>query len=504
MILDLSIQTTIKFRYITLSIFVASFLLQKLIPFAACQSYPKMDPIETKNNAQPCAPKSSDECSQGASSASATSSSAKSPTSTAIRTTEPFWVYSQRVERLCKVLWPPHRNFMTRYSDSQLAVHMRRNRFLCVIAPSEIRPLIKYLHSGTFNRITAITLPKSYRNIHRELVLRVPRDRDSRPDRAVALLDYVRRSTSIPVPFVVATDCGVDNPLAWPYVLQHRVSGTDLSKGWETLCHSQKCIVAKEIGIVVRKLLALESQRAGIVDVESDESKIVGGPNIIPFELDGADTEIIEAINLNRTDMTSPQTTLDLFEFLIKRWRQYDHDRSGRINYAVRLWDRMAKTVREMNDLGLLGSNANCLCHVDLSSQHVMVKVRVGQSPEVTAILDWDKAIFAPKFMNCDPPRWLWDNTKIFLDEHGLWPWPYELPGANEAPPHPDKLELKRIFEEAAGSEYCALAYEDHYRVCRVMLRVAISGLDDSMDFKALERIFREWDRIRDNLAEKR
>ena len=379
---------------------------------------------------------------------------------------------------------------------------MRIHKYLNVFTPSKNTPLIEHLHGGDYNRITAITLPKSYGNLHSELILRVPRDDDSRPDRIVVLLGFLRQATSIPVPFVVATDFSNENPLERPYILQQRIPGTDLNVIWDTLNHSQKCIVAKDLGIAVRKLLALESQYAGIVDVATDKSQAAREPNIVPFELRGLEMEM-NVIEAKRTDSKSPrgpQTTLELFESLIKRWRSGDLDRAGEDSYAVKLWDRMSDIVREMDDMELFESNLNCLCHVDLHSRNVMVRVDSNQSLEVTAILDWDEAVFAPKFMNCDPPRWLWDDTKYQVDEDGLIPWPYELSGARNAPSDPDKQELKRIFEEQAGPEYCDLAYKDHHRLCRGLFRVAMLGLDDSMHYKALERISKEWNSIRSGL----
>lgn len=107
-----------------------------------------------------------------------------------------------------------------------------------------------------------------------------------------------------------------------------------------------------------------------------------------------------------------------------------------------------------------------------------MVDIGSDDSVKVTAILDWDEAVFAPKFVNCQPPLWLWDdNVDNKVDENGLDPWPYELPGANDVPSSPKKKELKQIFEQHAGAEFCRMSYEDVFRLGMLLFRLAIFGL---------------------------
>ena len=149
-------------------------------------------------------------------------------------------LFTQRIEKLCGVLWPP-KSIMQRLSTSQAATRLRTNKFLRSLLPFPQIPLIERLRGGDLNHITGITLPSSYGEGDRNLILRVPRWDQNRLDREVAILNYVRQKTWIPVATIAATDFSCNNPLVKPYVLQHRIPGSDLDTVWGNLSHLQRC-----------------------------------------------------------------------------------------------------------------------------------------------------------------------------------------------------------------------------------------------------------------------
>lgn len=165
------------------------------------------------------------------------------------------------------------------------------------------------------------------------------------------------------------------------------------------------------------------------------------------------------------------------------------------------MYDDLLKVVREMDDLGVFKSNQNCLCHLDLHPRNVMVESHSENSIQVTSILDWDDAVVAPKFVNCQPPGWLWGYDKDSHTENSLLPWPYELEGANNTPSTHEQQELKRIFDEHAGPEYLPLAYDESSRLIRGIYRVATLGLRASWFYTAAERTVKEWNVLRPTLA---
>ena len=96
-----------------------------------------------------------------------------------------------------------------------------------------------------------------------------------------------------------------------------------------------------------------------------------------------------------------------------------------------------------MDGLGFLGNDENCVCHLDLlgTPRNIMADIKADGGLSITGILDWDSAAFAPRFVGCAPPMWLWAWDEEGEDEKR----------ANDNPSAPEDQEIKRIFEEIVG-----------------------------------------------------
>ena len=407
-----------------------------------------------------------------------------SETSTLMYDQESYQLFQVRVHKLCRMLWPPSPG------------------------ASEDAPLTERLRGGDDHRVVGIRLPASEKeqDRNRGLILRVPRWGQGQIERAVATLDYVRRNSSIPVAAVVAKDYTNENPLDSPYLLQRRLPGYDLEVLWPDLNHAQRCAIAREMGRVIKSLLALESPVSGFIQASAEDTETIDRFTIVPFNLKPDDGNPLQGLEHQTTHvMGAPderQTTLDFFKLQIGHWRAVDVARNAPlVHQIIGLWDAMLEIAEQMDDLGLFPTTFHCLCHVDLHPRNVMAEIGSDGSVHVTGILDWDEAVIAPKFVCCEPPGWLWgfDTDEIKCDDRVTWP--YEMSGANDVPPTAEKQELKRIFEEHAGSEYRSLAYDEHFRLSRTLFRVAVFGLTSGENFSAADRIVSDWDRLRRGLA---
>ncbi len=415
--------------------------------------------------------------------------------------------FNRRIEKLCQDLWPLPTSIKHRILASHAAIRLRTHKFFRSFIPAPQIPLIQHLKGGGFNHITSIVLPPSYPEGHRNLILRVPREDDSRPDQQVATLDYVRQRTSIPVATIEATDFTCNNAIGKPYVLQHRIPGIDLDSVWDDLSHSQQCTVAREVGLLMKTLLSVECPTAGTIEAASNSLYASEVPMIVPFMLKDAHGNLVEKLEpksvMDAGTSHSRKTTLDFFEHYLSRWRKHALAESlGEINCDVELYDDMRKVVREMDDLHLFEPDSNCLCHLDLHPRNIMVEIHPDGSVRITGVLDWDEAVIAPKFVNCQPPGWLWGYDKDTHTENSLLPWPYELEGANITPSTPQQQELKTIFDEHAGPEYPQLAYDESSRLIRGLYRIATLGLTANWYYTAAERIVKEWNILRPTLAQ--
>jgi hypothetical protein len=316
-------------------------------------------------------------------------------------------------------------------------------------------------------------------------------------------LIYVRQRTSIPVPEIIAKDFSCDNPLEKPYVIQNRVPGSDLNTIWDTLSHSQRCKIACEMGRTIKTLLSLESPVAGLVEASLPNTDPDQCPEIVRFELKESDGEVIEepAVQDYKRDLGAHETTADFFKTQFGRWRAYNLTRP--FERDITLSSGLLETVCDMDKLGVFDNSAmHCLCHVDLHSRNIMAEIQPDSSVKITAILDWDEAVVAPKFVNCQPPWWLWEEEGDKREDENGWPtWPYELKAASNFPSTPEKQELKRLFEENAGPEFICLAYDDIARLSRGLFILAKEGLLSSEHYKAAERIMKEWKEMRQVLT---
>lgn len=417
-----------------------------------------------------------------------------SETSTLKYTGEPFTEFKPKVEKLCEILWPMPKSFR-----QILATRLCANRLLRAITPAPNGPVVQRLKGGDYNRITSISLPSSKGHVTSKLILRTSRWEESagRPDRDVAILDFVSQRTIIPVPEVIAKDFSNDNALGMPYVIQSRVPGGDLDSIWEDLSHQQRCVIACEMGLVIKSLLSIESPVPGLIDAASTDTVFADHPNIMPFELRDRGGDLIDDCTISG-DMATPQTTGEFFKTVFGKWHAYTLDED---DYETELFKELLETVCDMNEMGGFPTDMHCLCHVDLHSRNVMAEVQPDDNIKITAVLDWDEAVFAPKFINCQPPWWLWkEDGDERLDENGFETWPYELPSPKTFPATPENQELKRLFEENAGAEYRYHATDPCSRLGRVLFILARDGLKSNEHFKAADRVVSEWKEVRKSL----
>ena len=67
----------------------------------------------------------------------------------------------------------------------------------------------------------------------------------------------------------------------------------------------------------------------------------------------------------------------------------------------------LTEVAATMDRLGCLGDGYRCLTHLYLAGRNIMVELGPDDTVDITGILDWGSAVFAPKFVSCAPPWWL-------------------------------------------------------------------------------------------------
>ena len=104
-------------------------------------------------------------------------------------------------------------------------------------------PDVKFLAQGAFNKTYVIALP------HRDYIMRVslPVDPRFKTLSEVAVLDYLDKTTSIPIPKVITFDASSRNALGFEWILMNRVIGDPLSKIWDSLSLANKLRIVEQV-----------------------------------------------------------------------------------------------------------------------------------------------------------------------------------------------------------------------------------------------------------------
>ena len=398
----------------------------------------------------------------------------------------------QTTRKLCNDLWPTPDTLRWRLSNYFRQFSVGR---ALLAAPKE--PIITRMPGGDLNHIMSIALPASYTfsKDQEDLILRIPRWDDPRVDRDVAILKYARQHTDILLPTVIRSDFTSNNALEKPYALQRRVPGSNMSDIWDHLDLHQRCQLASQLGQINRTLRSVKSPVAGLIEARDDNTF-----TIIPFEIDDEEQDGDGNAEIDAQPRT-PQSILDVFLTQYSRW--FAVDNVG-IEH-VKTWPRLLDCVREMDRFGCFDGIEISLCHVDLHQRNVMVFVDpVDSSANITAVLDWDEAVFAPQFVQCEPPTWMWrDEDAVTLERDQVWP--YEMPGLDKTAEGTDEAEIKRVFEESAGgAEYRKLAYDESFRLARGLWRIAKDGFQASHYVTTAKRMLRDWAILKEKISQKK
>ena len=441
-----------------------------------------------------------------------------SQTSTEEFCQNPFEEFSLRVKELCKQLWKAQPT-LENNDDSGNQTHKGITGTAVPLGSKKFT--LERMKGGGFNRVIGIDIADSKGGSAEpsRLVLRVPRFVHARPDRDVATLRFVRKYTSIPVPEVVMHDFTKSNPLDSPYLVQARIPGHSLQTKpgpsyYPNLSHKQKCIVAKELGRILREIQSVEHSSPGLIEAAIDHGS---GQDYVVRHLDiskgsGVDPELdlntklpffqprIYGADPDPNEDSSGQSTKfeqSIYYFFLVQFGRLRASELRRDPAMIGWWhyyERLAIMARQMDDLDLLGDGRNCFCHLDLNMapRNIMANVGSDESLTISGILDWDSAMFAPRFVGCVPPMWIWAWSDEDEEDEAL---------ANNSPRTPEQQELKQLFEDAVGPTFLEFAYRPEYRLARRLFQFAADGMTTSEDVKEVESLLAEWAKIYETYA---
>lgn len=370
---------------------------------------------------------------------------------------------------------------------------------------------VETLRGGSYNRIIGLTLTSSQSKDQdltcnkpteertsetvTKYILRIPQFVAQRVDDDVAALLFVNRLPTlqhgtevpeIPVPKIITFDETKNNRLRSCYMVQERLYGQPLVDVYRhQLGHGKQRRVAHDLGRVYRRMLAVTSTQAGRLILPDDNKSLEAEIHVIPW----VPCPSIFCETERKPRKSAPYRAGDAGESVLELLRRTHHEQKAEIRERLpkdksrpKIIDEWFKVASEMDAAGYFKESDGhfALAHLDLHSRNILVdKDSPWDRPIITGILDWDTAVLAPAFMSCDPPTWIWNWGRKGL--------------ADEEPATPEKKELKRDFEAAAGPRYIKFAYHPAYRMARRLVKFAIRGRWSMKDEQEVADLLAEW-----------
>lgn len=300
----------------------------------------------------------------------------------------------------------------------------------------------------------------------------------------LAPLRFVYQYPELPVPKVVAFDCSSDNALTKPYIIQERAPGRPVLHEYPAMLHQSRLAAARQLGRFYNNITTINGNRIGkLVPAQAELLDDSWSFNIQTFI-----TTIFETIPL-KTEPYHKQTQakaafqglLEIFQFRLNR------DLADPYDFRAPYDRSFLSMTEDLYRLGCFEDTPLTLCHLDLEVYNILVDISNETAP-ISAVLDWDDAVFASVFVACTPPMWLW-GWRDGEDE--------DERQANETPATVENQQLKQSFEDAAGATYMRFAYKPECRLARRLFRFALSGIHSAEQQEEADQMLKEWSEIK-------
>lgn len=135
---------------------------------------------------------------------------------------------------------------------------------------------VDLLARGLFNLAYNITADNVAQGTHHEYIFRVslPIWPYYKVESDVATTEFVRHSTSIPVPIIYAFDSNPNNNLGFEWMLMEKVQGTPLSKVWDNMKFDSKQSVIRKLASWMAELSRFEFSEIGSIFMRYRQSQM--------------------------------------------------------------------------------------------------------------------------------------------------------------------------------------------------------------------------------------
>ena len=257
----------------------------------------------------------------------------------------------------------------------------------------------------------------------------------------------------------------------WPFLLQEKIEGDALSNLYPTMTHRQKVQIASQIGTICKQMVKQKFQTYGTLSfvgpLQEDDKD--GMKREVKYDQHGW----LDA-NYSRKHPVSNVIEQSLFY----TYHKYENE----FKWNGLSWKDLAGMLYSLGRRGLFDKQGYYFTHNDFFPRNIMAAIDANGDAKVTSVLDWDMADFQPLIMACRSPSWLWQwYTYAYLA--GEEDCVDVLAG--HIPTSPEDRQIKRAFDQAAGQEYCDIAYHRDAYAARKLCLWAYMGWDNRMGRRA-------------------
>lgn len=274
----------------------------------------------------------------------------------------------------------------------------------------------------TFSADSLDILPnKSGWKCSTDLILRVsgPHLPRIKTENEVAIISWILKNTTVPVPAVVKYDASCDNPIGHEYILLERASGESLDVIFKTLDEDKISSIIDQLVDVLVQLHSKEWDHIGGLKF-TETGEIVPGPvleetfwQVPDIQQYWGPDETVETLNIkgpfpSYVDYISAHIRKYKYAIATHESLTFMRDLLPRLDAFL---GALARDSSELNKVKLK------LAHKDLHFGNILYDTHLG---EITAIIDWEFAGIVP-FTRWNPTRaFMWNGGKSAKDKREM------------------------------------------------------------------------------------
>ena len=342
---------------------------------------------------------------------------------------------------------------------------------------------VEYIGMGSYHKVVGfkVPMPKAATDDTDkplfeggEYVIRIEReDRTNQVnmERDVAILNGLAGKIDVPIPRVLMFDLGKTNPLNAAYTIATRLPGITLETFAEDewLTTEQYCCIVENVTSIVERLASITAPYPGLITSSHsdgiDQSICPSGIPMVMFDLP-FDT-------LPLTTLANP-TPLTFMLALVDLWTTYEAADLPSEDGNFASWMKIKAIIHALSHHDILGSTFH-LVHGDLAPRNILGHVVDDSTINITGVVDWDFASFAPPFCAYRAPLCMWTGGE---DDANEWCEP----------------EVLDAFKAVASPVYLKYVFSEEAAIARKVWAVLREGMVGEYRRTFAKMVFQDWD----------